>query len=232
MEILNMISDNKILFACLIGILIINFGCILYLVLKEKKEDKEEIEELMNDLSKPKKEEKEEKINIEEIKQDEKIEKNKSEVEEMLLKMKKDLDATPKDVVETFENEQEENSIISYQELLNSVNEKNNVEVNVKPVKIEKVSFDNDDTLEIEPIKDKKFKTTDFISPIYGKQNSKIEYPTVRKREDKTDELLDEIDFGYKKEEDNMIKLKPITNEMKKNDAFLKALKEFRKNLD
>lgn len=228
MEILNILLEHKIIFSILIGILIINFSFIFYFIIKERKEDKKEIDEILNELE-PK--------NIEEDKkQDEQVENNKKEVEEMLLKMQKDLEAKPEDVVTNFENEQEENSIISYQELLNSVKEKNN-NVNVQTVKIEepeKVEIEDisDDTLELEPLEDKKFKSTEFISPIFGRQNNKIKYPTVPKL---NSNIFDEIDFKPQEKIEKKIEIldnNKLDEEIKKNDDFLKALKEFRKNLE
>ena len=154
--------------------------------------------------------------------------------------MQKDLEATPEDVVTNFENEQEENSIISYQELLKSVKEKKESEIKVTPVKIEEdkieiKEFDNEDTVRIETIKesDKKFKNTDFISPIFGKQDNKIKYPTVpklkREEKEETLSLFDSLDIDY---EEKIVDTKKLEAEIKKNDDFLKALKEFRKNLD
>lgn len=241
MELLNILSNHTIFLSILIGILVINFGCIIYLVLREKKEDKKEIDEILSELEEePIKEE----IKIEEKekeeKQDLKLEENKREVEEMLMKMQKDLEATPEDVVTNFENEQEENSIISYQELLKSVKEKKESEIKVTPVKIEEdkieiKEFDNEDTVRIETIKesDKKFKNTDFISPIFGKQDNKIKYPTVpklkREEKEETISLFDSLDIDY---EEKIVDTKKLEAEIKKNDDFLKALKEFRKNLD
>ena len=233
MELLNVFSNNNILLFVLIGILFINGCFILYLVIKERNEDKKEIEELLND----KYEETEEEV----IKvQDEKLENNKKEVEEMLMKMQKDLEAKPEDVVSNFESEQEEKSIISYQELLNSVKEKNNT-VKAQPIKIEddKELFDDEDTMKIEPIKnineeEKKFKGTEFISPIFGRQENSIKYPTVSKSEEK--DIFNEIDVNINKEinnEDlNIIDTSKLDNEIRKNDEFLQALKEFRKKLD
>ena len=249
MYILKLLGGNTLLFSILIGILIINFGCIIFLVLKEKKSDQEEIDELMNDLTlaKPRRKEPEEKIEIKEIdkleeeKVDKEVEANKLEIEEMLKKMQKDLETKPEDVVTNFENEQEEKSIISYQELVNSVKSKNeNTQVNVHVTKIEE---DLENTLDLkEQIKEekiKKFKNTDFISPIFGKQEDKLKYPTVPKSEDnletRTNNILDELDFSNS---DNNISIEktidigPLKNEMSKNDEFLKALKEFRRNLD
>lgn len=229
MEVLNILIEHKVIFSILIGILIINFSFIFYFVLKERKEDKKEIDEILNELEPKEKIEKEEK-------QDKELENNKKEVEEMLLKMQKDLEAKPEDVVTNFENEQEEKSIISYQELVKSVKEKNN-NINVQPVKIEEEKIEvedvSDDTLELEPLKEKKFKGTEFISPIFGKQNNKIKYPTVPKV---NNTLLDEIDFdtNYVKSEpkQEILSTKKLDKEIKKNDDFLNALKEFRKNLE
>ena len=156
----------------------------------------------------------------------------------MLIKMQKDLEATPEDVVTNFENEQEEKSIISYQELLKSVREKKEIDSKVTPVKIEdnKIEideFDNEDTIIIEPITDsnKKFKNTEFISPIFGRQDNKMKYPTVPKlnREDDKIALFDSLDIDY---HEKIVDTKKLDEEIRKNDEFLKALKDFRKKLD
>ena len=269
MEILNIISENFVVFMILIAILIINFCCIIYLIFRERKSDNEEIKEILQDLNS-----KEEKVELKlEEKQDQKMEENKKEVEEMLLKMQQDLETKPEDVVSHFENEQEEKSIISYQELLDSVR-KNNNNVKVTPVAIddsEKIEVDIDDTqkiniddtqkINIEPTEDiqkiniedtqridinefeyaapvkeeigeKKFKGTDFISPIFGRQENNVKYPTVPKRITAINNLVDEKDKKYDTILNNSISVKKIDEDIRKNDEFLKALKEFRKNLD
>lgn len=241
MEVLNIIIDNQIIFITLICIFIINFAVIIYLVLKERSEDKKEIEELLSEIEPLD----EKKI---EIKQDTELEKNKSEVEEMLAKMQKDLESKPEDVVSTFESEQEENSIISYQELLNSVKQKEEknvpikVELDTPVIEIEeKKEYDDERTLLIDvesnveqSALDKKFKNTDFISPIFGKQDNKIKYPTVPKIHRSTN--VSEIEI--KKEEvvnnriEKSIDTSKLADEIRKNDDFLRALKDFRKSLD
>ncbi len=226
MEYLNIISENPIVFIVLLIILLINFCCIFYLVIREKNNDRREIDELLEDLNYKNDE-------VEEI-QDKKLEENKKEVEEMLMKMQRDLEAKPEDVVTNFENEQEEKSIISYQELLESVKQAKSV--NVTPVKIEdeKIDIDDDelvleeyddeDTMQIEIPKDeKKFKGTEFISPIFGKQENSIKYPTVPKTN-----ITTELETKDKKE---MVST-DYTEVTNKNNSFLKALKEFRRNLD
>lgn len=234
MELLNLISDNLPVFIILVIILIINFCCILYLVFKERKEDKQEINEILNDMN-PKLE----------IEQDQKVEENKKEVEEMLMKMQQDLETKPEDVVTNFENEQEEKSIISYQELLESVKQKQ--EVKATPVKIEEPveserieieeeaikELQQEKPIKIEEIKEdnledtKKFKNTDFISPIFGRQENNVKYPTVPKNNTtKIEEYLKETT------KEDLTITKRLDEEITKNESFLKALKDFRKNLD
>lgn len=245
MELLNILSNHTLFLSILVGILLINFGCIIFLVIKEKKDDKREIDEILSELEEeqePIKEEIKKEDKEKEQQQDLKLEENKREVEEMLMKMQQDLEATPEDVVTNFENEQEENSIISYQELLKSVKEKKETESKVTTVKIEDieekndvVEFDDEDTLRLDPIEEpnRKFKSTDFISPIFGKQDNEINYPKVPKlkREEKEEKifLFDSLDMDY---EEKIVDTRKLEAEIKKNDDFLKALKEFRKNLD
>lgn len=241
MELLNLISDNLPVFIILMLILLINFCCILYLVFKERKEDKQEINEILSEINP---------IELEE-KQDQIVEENKKEVEEMLKKMQQDLETKPEDVVTNFENEQEEKSIISYQELLESVKQKQ--EVKATPVKIEdKIEIEEpveNEIIEIEeeaikelqqdkPIKieekkednlddTKRFKKTDFISPIFGRQENNVKYPTVPKNNTtKIEEYLKETT------KEDLTITKRLDEEITKNESFLKALKEFRRNLD
>ena len=48
MEVLNILNNNTLFLSILIGILFINFGCIIYLIIKEKKEDRKEIYDILN----------------------------------------------------------------------------------------------------------------------------------------------------------------------------------------
>lgn len=237
MDVLNILSNNTLFLSILIGILLINFGCIVYLIIREKRLDKKEIYDILNEqeIDKSPKEKSIEELSFKDSKEEpvtKKEEPINNEIEEMLLKMQKDLEATPKDVVESFENEQEEKSIISYQELLNSVKEKQKPKVT--PVKIEEKieinDFDNDKTLKMDRIDpNKKFKNTEFISPIFGVQDSDIKYPSVPKLLNKEEDIFDKLNI---EKEEKIINTKRLDAEIKKNDDFLKALKEFRKNLD
>ena len=65
----------------------------------------------------------------------------------------------------------------------------------------------------------KKFKKSDFISPVFGiMDESEIEYPTIKKTEETLD-LLNTKDYNE------------LTEEIKRQEEFLNALKDFRKKL-
>ena len=168
-----------------------------------------------------------------------------NELEDILKKMQEDIDLKPEDVVKKFEEEQEEKAIISYQELVD----------NVKAGKIEVIEDEESDVdfvesleLEDEPVlstieeddnkvtpemvkeaienisyssikeEPKKFKNSAFISPIYGVMNEKLDYPKVKKSENILD-IMNTKDYNE------------LTEEIKKQEDFLNALKEFRNNL-
>ena len=64
----------------------------------------------------------------------------------------------------------------------------------------------------------KKFKNSEIISPIYGIVKDEVEYPTIKKN----DNLLDIMDTKDYNE---------LSEEIKKQEEFLEALKQFRNNL-
>lgn len=189
----------------------------------------------------------------------------RSEIEILLEQMQSDLEHQSKTPIHTFEEEQEEKSIISYQEL-KAMKENRNHEDEI--VKYEKEQEEKSvlsaaevplpemyeepltPILEEEPVKTeiedrkKNFSNSDFISPVYGKMEAgNLDYPKIPnfKEEFHIDHNQDEIIF-----DDVKVKLKsneepdlertfdlgPMSEEIKKNDEFLKALKEFRNNLE
>lgn len=155
----------------------------------------------------------------------------------VLDKMQEDIDKTKVDEVRSFEEEQEEKAIISYQELLKAV--KKDVE-DVTKVELPKEKLE--DTLvtiipEEEPVnisdnsemkeevnKPSKFQNSEFISPIYGRVNNDIKYPKIpafnssETITDNEENLEKTIIFDAIKDDDS--------------DEFLKALKEFRNKLE
>lgn len=278
MQYLNELIQNKVLFFSVISVLVAITAFIGYLLYKERKRDQEEIDEIISNLVEPKR-----KVVTEEIEEDKKemeVVKEKSIIEEspvmetkqdskldieaMLEQMQKDLNAKAEDVVATFEQEQEENSIISYQELVRSlkgekvapIKKEQPIEEKQEVSHIEQLSMDT----MIEEVKDKpkRFKNTEFISPIYGKMEEHLEYPKVPQfnKNDKEiekeletyesntesslvnkniDDFLGDFDFDNNIEVNSLeqtLNMKPLSEEVKKNDEFLQALKEFRKNLD
>lgn len=248
----NIVINSNLLIIIAVVISIIIVSIVGYIIYKDRKRDKEEIEELLQTK------EKEENTKIE---TEENKEANLLQIEEVLSKMQKDLETKPEEVVATFEREQEEKAIISYQELVKTL--KKGKEENV--VKIEDQDLEPKDNIEkieennigdiVEEIKQtnktkkskQKFKNTEFISPVYGKMSEKLEYPKIKNfKDDDEFERFDEIYESYNLEDyieefsdsnleidtlEQTLDLEPISNEIKKNEEFLKALKEFRENL-
>ncbi len=174
----------------------------------------------------------------------------KSELEVMLEKMKQDLEEQKeKDAVAMFEQEQEERAIISYKELLEKKNELVSMAESSDDERFENEAVKHDDTsltnsymeivdkvndimnvnqaIDENKTESKKFVTTDFISPVFGRREAKLDYPTVPN--------FKEMINSKKTSEYNLeatMNMEPINEQIKKDDAFLNALKEFRKNLE
>ena len=163
--------------------------------------------------------------------------KEQIEIDAVLNQMRDNLEEPTKDKVEDFEDEQEKQSIISYQELIKANEKEESTESN-KP-------YYGDDT-------ESKFKTSEFISPIYGRVDNKIEYPTIPKiRRAKLDDNEEKLETETKpvsnkeifppiksealtpkvtleKKEDN----NRLNEERLKNEKFLNELKDFRRKLE
>ena len=303
MDFLLSIYNNKLLFY---GIIVVT-GFIIFSIFLVKRIDKEKVSDesidyekidgdnsLFDEVMKP---------NSEVVNSDGKL-----DLEVMIERMQKDLDAKASEVIEQFETEQEEKSVISYQEL---VGEKKSKLENAEPITNEKSEITNEtmetiemgknnviednlegnimeneintDVLEDYNDYDKedynkeklqtllnidetndfdvhdemiteesselnqkdefvnaiktgeynneskgKFKSTDFVSPIYGVQDINIKYPTVQNMKE-----FKQPARNYNKFElEQTLNMKPLSDEIKQNEAFLEALKEFRKNLE
>ena len=219
-EIIEFLISNKLAIIILISFLVVLLiSIIVFFVPKRRKEKFEDIE-----LEKNNKEKKESSMN--EVKED------KLDLEAMLAKMEADL-KEEQDEITSFEEEQEEKAIISYKELVDA-NKKSKDDIEVIN------AFDDNNSIifnynEEEPKNDEidiknaptnKFKHTDFISPVYGVVSNDVEYPTISgKKED-----LSKYDYeGHELEK--TLNIKPLSDEIKKNAEFLRALKEFRNNL-
>lgn len=227
------IINNMYLYICIIiGLVILNAILIIFAVNKYKRI------KITNDY-------------IEATSNEEKLqekEEQPNELEVLLQKMQQDMDVKPEDVVKNFEEEQEQNAIISYQELVDNVKsgkieivEDEESDVNYvdalapqdEPIMaIEELPEDENrvtpemvkeaiNTISTEKVVEepKKFKKSDVISPVFGRMDeNNIEYPTIKKTEFNMD-LLNTKDYNE------------LTDEIKRQEEFLAALKEFRKNL-
>ena len=244
-------SNLLIIISCIILIAII--GLIVYIIYKDKMIDQEEIDDLIEDIVKAKPREKvknEEPVKVTKIDSGINNAPEKLNLEAMLNDMQSNLEKKKAKSIEEYEKEQDDNAIISIKELKNS--SLNNIDayekeqedtaiININELK----RFNSMDTLKekeeelVKPVKkaiakietnDKKckFKSTDFISPIFGKMDSKIEYPTI-KSYDKLEE--EELKKAKHASLEQSIDVEPLSDEIKRNAEFLKALKEFRNNL-
>ncbi len=74
----------------------------------------------------------------------------------------------------------------------------------------------------------KKFVTTDFISPVFGRRKAEFDYPKVPNFK----EMMMKKEKTNEYDLEATLNLEPLAEQMKKDDAFLSALKEFRKNLE
>lgn len=225
---------------------------LIYIDRKNLKLFQKEEKNLLDELNRLTTEEPEE-IKITKIEEPEESEKPKANLEAVLEKMQADLDKK-EDVAAIFEQEQEEKAIISYQELLKSKNKTTiepNPEIRSVIEQIQDKNYGNDICnnfeesepiealfepkpiyIEVEEAKEtplkqeepKKFKTTDFISPIYGKQENHMEYPKIP-------------NFNELRNRNNNLELTRKFDDVEQtegnhNDAFLNALKEFRSHLE
>ncbi len=131
---------------------------------------------------------------------------SKTELDIILQKME---EAEKEEQTEMFEDEQEAKAIISYQELLEK---KQPIE---QPV-VDELVLEDEGELEME--EQKKFRNSDFISPVFGRVNKSENEKQITVGKEVPQEIIsDEIDLDVK---------------LAEGEEFLKSLKEFRKNLE
>ncbi len=168
------------------------------------------------------------------------------ELEKVIEQMEEDLSGKQEDNIVSFEQEQEEKAIISYQELLRTAGKATDVPKKEPDMEIKNIisSLVEDEepieAIEAPPIKEDfitqaetikmpkqtKFRSTDFVSPVYGRQNSEVDYPTIPNKETLEKRIKNEVILELEKT------LNTKCSDLEKNDAFLQALKDFRKNLE
>ena len=258
-SLVNYIGENQGLFIVL-GISIVISTILLYAIylLSRKKEDSYDDE---FEVSEEKKEK--EDIVVKPVEVHEEPVSKATELDILLEQMQKDLEDEKENPTLSFEKEQEENAIISYEELLRaskkepllSLEEEENQPMIMSVKEYEKLHMAEPSTTEptfeevtIPSNEPKKFKNSEFISPIYGKINTNLEYPKIpsfQKAEERNkpqesvleDSYLPPLTETLQKEDVNRVEvehtldLDQLVEEMKKNEEFLQALKEFRNNL-
>lgn len=179
MYILETISPADLITVCLITVVcVITMICIIVVSNKTPKKKKETVE-----------------IELEEAPRIEKVEEKKentippkADIQSVLEKMENELESGPKEVSYTFEEEQEEKAIISYRELLKVAG------------KLKEEIKENEDAMEkrekevVETKKEeKRFRGTEFISPVYGKQESVIKENYTGRHEEKEEDFLSQL---------------------------------------
>ncbi len=166
------------------------------------------------------------------------------ELDNVLEEMRKSLMEQKVDPVRTFEEEQEEKSIISYQELLRA-----NETEEFKEEELAEVSISEEEQIN-------KFKKSEFISPVYGRVNNEIKYPKIPKirraklGDDESDVFIEEehmidmldskietLNFEVENETtiedlEQTLSSTKLKEEMFENEKFLNTLKEFRSSLE
>lgn len=158
-------------------------------------------------------------IEVKEISNDELTDeqkKAKEELQKLYNQMSMDLEESEptKDEIDEFERQQEENAIISYQELMAEAEKlKANADTYEKKAE-EKADTYVDEAINTYRKKEayQGFKNSEIISPIYGIQSEKKSEKVSTNN--KTNDI---ISRAYEEKEDNI--------------DFLNSLKEFRKNL-
>ncbi|MBS7020442.1 MAG: hypothetical protein KH135_01025 [Firmicutes bacterium] len=175
-----------------------------------------------------------------------------NDIESLLSRMKKDLTEKEEQEIECFEQEQEEQAIISYEELVRAAKEKQALEMDEEgntPISNREleVALEKKRQKELEEERKREqekksgFHTTQFISPVYGIQEEKKKKESFQnsfqelKLEpvlEEVPELPDELELPLETSLPDGIEVESIQEDANKNAEFLDALKEFRKNLE
>ncbi len=247
-------QSGEFLMIAVIAIFIIVIGLLIYYIITgiKQKKDKKVVQKPVVDektIQKPHEEE----IIIDEETKEQKIEEEKktnSSIQTLLNQMQQDLDESKDYSAETiarYEDDEEANAIISYKELMKykESQEKNNTQEE-KDILLEEK--DKDEIKEIikenrdEPKEEvKKFKRSEFISPIFGyNDDSNVTYREI-KRPPKKEKIPDidkewESDIMLKNLEDSNAEVIDFDDQVEvqndKNDEFLEALVDFRNKLN
>ena len=140
----------------------------------------------------------------------------KAELEKVFEKMNHDLEKqkSAHENVEEFEKKQEENAIISYQELMKQAETLKKEALKHEKEEENVAAFDVNEMIKPSKKQSHRFRSSDIVSPIYGVQSNKN---MIKSKKSSYRDL--------EKEQDDFEK------EQTQNLDFLNSLKEFRKNL-
>lgn len=260
-------KDNFIIMIAIVGVIVLILTILLIIEKRSaKKMIKQELSNIKNNMPKApairkaekheekKVEAKKEEVKIEQFEEPEEIEElepvrevyyapTETTVEEAKEKLeqvtKRLIDEQPNNLIDhtTFETEQEEKSIISYEELLkasHNIDEKNDklledeteaaitIEELYKKHQEEQSIIDGIDAVNEKskvsnPVfveENKKFKNSDVISPVFGIYSGKVKPSNVLKEIDKT------------------VKPKDLEDEIQRTEDFLSELKKLKNKLD
>ena len=149
-----------------------------------------------------------------------------------------------------FEKEQEENSIISYDELVKAsqnIDETNDLllaDEGSEPITIEELykkhndeenkDFDNPEFIfdenKVTYEEGKRFKNSDVISPVFGIYENKSKLNMPVKQEEPVE--IEEVEAQENNNLDRTIDLEDLEQEIRKTEEFLKELKSLKNKLD
>lgn len=223
---LELALNNNYIYIGIIAILVIII--IITIISIKKDKENEEVEEVKNET-------------LDVVSEEPKKSDSLIELEKVVGEMQKKIDETAKEKndIDTYEREQEETAIISYQELIKAVKSKENestahnevgmeladtnvveneeVKNDIKEpdIEIKRDTLDSvENTKNENEVFDRHFKTTEFISPIYGKE-PQSDIKNLEKNDPNKEVTMDDI----------------IDEDFEEEDEFLDSLKNFRKNL-
>ncbi len=243
-SVITFFNENEMLVYALLCLFLLILVCFI----PRKKNKKEEIEEVKTEIKEEKEEPIKEEVkkfedltkeDIKDIVNDDTFiyeqatfheEDKVNELDNLLAIMEHDLELekAQEETLEDYEDEQEKTAIISYQELLKAARE-NKIKtsyddeeaaiITTKP-KVKETPVLEEIKKEEELSETKKFKNSDFISPIFGKQETVSNYPKVpnfnRTREQKV-KIDDEevINFDHNTDEEFLENLIAFRNNLK-----------------
>lgn len=249
MEFIEKLVNNSMFYYIVVAVtyvLIIAFVIILLMKNKKKKRAKQKLQEahkkdiesvdleavlgkMQEDAEKPK----------EEIRTFEEEQEAKAIIsyQELLQAVKKDVNEVTSvnlDEVETFEDPMEGAALPTVKALSETSNNPlkpvvlevdENMQTEVPQVMEEPIEKTKtvQKPIEVRTKNDAKFQNSEFISPIYGRVNNEVDYPTIPSFKEKIEEKQENLE--------KTIVFKPINDNID-NDEFLKALKEFRNSLE